>query len=340
MSWKLARPTGRKRTFSLLLTVALAGLATATATAAVPSNTTAPTITGASNAREGQTLTAANGTWANSPTSFKYQWQRCSATGTDCAGITSATNQSYTPADPDVDQRLRVVVTAANADGQSSATSTATDVVSGNDAPAVKTRPSISGTAVVGEELTADPGSWTGGASSFAIQWQRCDSAGNACTDVSNATAKSYGVRTADVGHRLRVTVTAKNASSSATASSDPTAAVRSSATPTPTPTPTPATNKAPTIVFLSLGHRGAQVIARFRVCDDGLKSITIVQRDVRSGVLAYTRRFASTAKPCTIVVRTWKPALRFHHGRYTASLRAVDKSGKSSRIVSRSLAL
>jgi hypothetical protein len=339
MSWDLGRLSSRKRMSLLVaLTVALAGLLATIATAAVPDNTAQPTITGASTAREGQTLTATNGTWANSPTSFKYQWQRCSGAGTDCTGIVSATNQSYTPANADVDQRLRVVVTAVNSDGQSSATSATTDVVSGSDAPALKTRPSISGSAAVGNELTADTGTWTGGASSFTVQWQRCDSLGNSCVDVTNATAKSYGVRTADVGHRLRVQVTAKNASSTATASSDTTAVVGSATN--PTPTPAPKFNRAPTIKFLSLGHRtGARVVARFRVCDDGFKRVTIVQRDLRFGVLAYTRHFASSARPCVVVKRTWRPAPRFH-GRYTASLRAVDKSGKSSRTVSRSMFL
>jgi len=327
-------------TAPLALAVMLAGLMAATAMAAVPDNTAAPTITGATTARDGQTLTATNGTWANSPTSFKYQWQRCSATGSNCAGIASATNQSYTPAAADVDNRLRVVVTAVNADGQSSATSAATDVVSGGDAPVVKTKPAVTGSALVGEELTADAGTWTGGATSFTFQWQRCDSAGNGCADITNATARSYGVRTVDAGHRMRVEVTAKNASSSATAASDPTAVVRSSSTPTPTPTPAPALNKAPSIAFLSLRHVGVRVIARFRVCDDGLKPVGIVQRDLKLGVLAYTRHFASTARPCTIAQRTWMPAPRFHNGRYTATLRAVDKSGRTSRTVRRSLSL
>jgi len=254
------RPSGRNRmTAPLALAVLLAGLMAATAMAAVPDNTALPMITGASTARDGQTLTATNGTWANSPTSFKYQWQRCSGTGTDCAGIPSATNQSFTPGSADVDHRLRVVVTAVNADGQSSATSAATDVVSGGDAPVVKTKPSVSGSAIVGDELTADAGTWTGGATTFTFQWQRCDSAGTGCADVTNATARSYGVRTSDAGHRMRVEVTAKNASSTATATSDPTAVIRSSST--PTPTPTPAGNKAPSITFLSLRHVGVRVI-------------------------------------------------------------------------------
>ena len=128
-----------------------------------------------------------------------------------------------------------MVVTAVNADGQASATSAATDVVSGGDAPVVKTKPSISGSAVVGEELTADNGTWTGGAVSFTFQWQRCDSVGNGCVDVTNATARSYGVRTRDAGHRMRVAVTAKNASSSSTATSDATARRPLDVRPTPT---------------------------------------------------------------------------------------------------------
>jgi hypothetical protein len=318
----------------------LAAALTATATAvwaagglaaasAVPDNQTPPSIGG--SAREGQTLTASNGTWANSPTSFRYQWQRCTQAGADCAGIGSATNQTYTLGASDVDHKLRVVVTAVNGDGQSSATSATTDVVSGGNAPVSTAKPTVSGSAVIGEELTATNGTWTGGATSFAFQWQRCDSLGGTCIDGTDATARRYGVRTADVGHRIRVVVTARNASSSSTAASDATAVVRSGSVP-------PRLNKAPTIHFVSLWRSGIRVFARFRVCDDSPKPATVVQRDLKLGVRAYTRRYAVLVRPCKIATRNWTPPARFRHGRYTATLRAVDKSGRSSQTVSRSL--
>jgi hypothetical protein len=338
MTLDFLRRVGRVRPIvppAVVLTAAglLTAVAWATA-AAVPQNTSPPTISG--SAREGQTLTASNGTWSGNPTSFSYAWQRCSSTGTDCASIPDATNRTYTPGSADVDHRLRVVVTARNADGQSNASSAPTDVVSGGNAPVNTAKPTISGTPKVGEELTASPGTWTGGATSFAYQWQRCDVAGTGCTDVSDATGKTYGVRTADVGHRPRVQVTAKNASSSSTASSDPTAVVQAAGG--GTTTVTTAGNRAPTISFLSLKRQGIRVTARFRVCDDGFKAVTIVQRDVKTGVAAYTRRFSSLARPCRTPTRSWTPPARFRHGRYTATLRAVDKSGRSSRTVSRSL--
>ena len=56
--------------------------------AAPPTNTTAPTITG--TPKVGETLTAQNGTWTNSPTSFQYQWQRCGGAGADCVAISGA----------------------------------------------------------------------------------------------------------------------------------------------------------------------------------------------------------------------------------------------------------
>ena len=59
-----------------VLTLTLTG----TAAAAPPENTTRPTLNGA--AREGTTLTASRGTWANSPTSYAYTWQRCATDGT------------------------------------------------------------------------------------------------------------------------------------------------------------------------------------------------------------------------------------------------------------------
>ena len=52
------------------------------------------------------------------------------------------------------------------------------------------------GDATVGQELTADSGTWTNTPASYAYQWQRCDLDASVCFDVGGATGKTYGVRT------------------------------------------------------------------------------------------------------------------------------------------------
>ena len=139
------------RTFIVVLVWAglMAGAAAAR-TAAVPQNTSPPTIGG--TAREGNTLTARNGTWTNAPTSFAYQWVRCPTTGgnpqgTDCAVIEGATVQAYQLVAADVGRRLRARVTARNADGSATAASNATAVVQAPAPPPVVTGcPAGSGT--------------------------------------------------------------------------------------------------------------------------------------------------------------------------------------------------
>jgi hypothetical protein len=91
----------------------------------VPASTAPPSITGP--AREGQTLAASVGSWANGPTSFTYTWRRCDANGTDCDGF--ATGPTVRLAAADVGHRIRVVVAGTNQFGTSKATSAPTAVV-------------------------------------------------------------------------------------------------------------------------------------------------------------------------------------------------------------------
>src|SRR5262249_34212505 len=79
-------------------------------------------------------------------------------------------------------------------------------------APANSSAPSISGTASTGSTVTANQGTWTGSAPiSYQYQWQVCDDKGNACHDITGATAQTYVIKDADKGNTLRVEVIASN---------------------------------------------------------------------------------------------------------------------------------
>jgi hypothetical protein len=113
---------------ALTALAAVAGFAEAQAQI-VPSNTAPPTISG--TARDGDTLTASEGTWSGTdPMTFTYQWQRCDGNGLNCANLAGATSRTYAVQTSDVNNRLRVVVTATNTDGSDTASSQPTGVVS------------------------------------------------------------------------------------------------------------------------------------------------------------------------------------------------------------------
>jgi hypothetical protein len=302
-----------------LLALAYAG----SAVAAPPTNTEPPTITG--TPRVGETLTAQNGTWTNSPTAFQYQWQRCGTGGGNCANIAGAIEKTYLLTSADAGRRMRVTVLAVNADGAASARSAATAVVTPSAAPQNTVRPSITGDAQVGEELTAEEGSWTNSPTAFAYQWQRCDIDGTGCLAVIGATGKTYGVRAADLGFRLRVRVTARNANGSGAANS----AVTGIVTPTVT-----ITNRRPTLTIVSIKFLGARVYARFRICDDAARNLTILATDSRPARASHTRRFSTLIppNPCGVYTRNWVPLQRFRgKGRHTITLQARDTSGLTS---------
>ncbi len=102
-----------------------------------------------------------------------------------------------------------------------------------NAAPAPTGEPTITGRAVEGNILTASNGSFSGtGPFNYTYRWLRCPTSGSGgngegCTAISGATFRRYTVRHADIGHRLRVRVTAANSEGSASATSNATAIVQ-----------------------------------------------------------------------------------------------------------------
>ena len=109
-----------------------------------PVNMRPPSISGTPTV--GRTLTATSGTWSGTaPIGYAYQWQRC---GAACAAIAGARTSTYRVTSTDRGSRLRVLVTATNANGSAQAVSSqvgpvasalrgnlATNLAQGEEAP-------------------------------------------------------------------------------------------------------------------------------------------------------------------------------------------------------------
>jgi hypothetical protein len=219
------RTTRTTRLTTTLAVAALASLATilvlpaggSAVTQAVPNNTIEPRITG--SATVGSTLNATQGSWSGSPTSFAYQWVRCPRdgglpTGANCAAIGGASTSSYVVATADVGFRLRVRVTASNADGSATAASNATARVTAPDTgrPVNVQPPTLSGTPAQGQTLRVSPGTWNGlQPITFTFNWLRCDTSGNNCIVQPGFNDDSYVVREGDIGKTIRARVNARN---------------------------------------------------------------------------------------------------------------------------------
>jgi hypothetical protein len=158
----------------------------------VIANTEAPTISG--DARVDSTLTAQPGSWSPGPVTLTYRWL---ADGQYVAGQTSPT----LALGPDlVGKAIKVEVTAAKTGYTPvKALSAATDPVAPGQmrpasAPAVNGQP-VPGTTLRLGSINADP------AASRKVRWSRD------YTLVPGATAASYRLTPADLGHRIRAVV-------------------------------------------------------------------------------------------------------------------------------------
>jgi hypothetical protein len=187
--------------------------------ALLPSNTSLPSISGL--LQDGQLLSASTGSWTGTaPLSYGYQWQLCDASGAGCSNVSKAIAATLALGAGDVGSTLRIVVTATNSAGSTSATSSATSLV-GALLPSNTAVPTISGLLKVGQILSASTGTWTGTAPiTYKYQWQNCGLLGTSCSSIANAIASTLKLELAQVGLTLRVLVTATNAGGSVQAPS------------------------------------------------------------------------------------------------------------------------
>jgi hypothetical protein len=99
-----------------------------------PTNSARPTITG--TPKPGQTLTAQPGTWNGTlPINYTYQWTSCDRAGSPCVEMPGETMSSYLVSAGDAGSTFRVVVTASNVAGHTSAASAQTAAVPVPPAP-------------------------------------------------------------------------------------------------------------------------------------------------------------------------------------------------------------
>jgi hypothetical protein len=185
---------------------------------AAPRKGKAPKISG--TAHDGQLLTVGGGSWRGTPPeSFAYEWQVCPRSGA-CTAIPGADSASYRVATPQIGSKLRVLVTATNAAGSLSVLSRRTTKILVG-APVNTLAPSVGGSLLEGQALTAEPGTWAGtGPISFAYQWLRCSVAGGGCAQIPGANEASYTASGLDLASNLAVVVTATNAQGAVSATS------------------------------------------------------------------------------------------------------------------------
>jgi streptogramin lyase len=113
---------------ALVAVFAFSALASASAYAAKPEAVVLPAVSPATP-NQYTHESGTTGSWSNGPTSLTYQWERCNATGKECASIAGATGATYTPVEADVEHTLVLNVMATNSEGSNSASSAATGKV-------------------------------------------------------------------------------------------------------------------------------------------------------------------------------------------------------------------
>ncbi len=158
-------------------------------------STAAPTLSG--KAAVGRTVSTTWGSWSLKPDKVTYQWLR------DGVAISGATGSSYTPVAADKGKKLKVRLTAQRSGQPKRTVESAARTVQAGTITMTR-KPSLSGTAKIGQTLKTDGGAWTPKGVKLRYQWLRNGS------PISGATRSYYKVVAADRGRWLQVRVTAQ----------------------------------------------------------------------------------------------------------------------------------
>jgi phage tail sheath gpL-like len=139
----------------------------------LPFNRNQPRAAGAPDV--GVALHVDEGDWGNGPiTGTAYQWKRSDAlTGGTVTPIAGETTADYTLQIGDEGDYILATVTATNAVGSTDADSNVVGPVTSVVTPPVPSapQPAITGTPMVGEELSCSSGTWTGSPADYTYQW-------------------------------------------------------------------------------------------------------------------------------------------------------------------------
>ena len=162
--------------------------------------------------------------WVTAP-SYSYKWYRCESAGTataaepsGCELISGASLATYIVTAADVSKYLTAYVVAKNGASEVATASLATSpqVL---QAPNNSVAPSVQGSAVVGETVTAGDGTWVATPSAtYTYQWYSCSAAVIAaavknakCAAIAGARSSTYEVPAAQNNKYLVVQVSATN---------------------------------------------------------------------------------------------------------------------------------
>jgi hypothetical protein len=175
-----------------------------------PTVSTVPKFT--SNLYVGGLATLDRGTWSTAGnTTYIYQWQRCSSQViTACVNISGATAATYFVTPSELNQYLRVAITAINEVGGSTVYSGFSEPIAATAPPVNTSAPLVSGSPFETSTITLiSKGQWNGVVETQLLtQWQICTTAVT-CADIPAANTATYIATSSDVGKSIRVKITA-----------------------------------------------------------------------------------------------------------------------------------